>query len=144
MNKGILLIEDNPDDAALAVRAFRKLGLAAELTVRNSGEEALDYLLSRAADEHLPSLVLLDLQLPRMSGLDVLKAMRDNDRTRLLPVVVMTSSDEERDIQCSYRLGANSYLRKPVEFAEFTEVVGQLQNYWLTLNRPPGEPRRAV
>ena len=144
MNKGILLIEDNPDDAALAVRAFRKQGLAAELTVCNSGEEGLNYLLSQTADENLPRLVLLDLQLPRMSGLDVLKAMQDNDRTRLLPVVVMTSSDEDRDIQRSYRLGANSYLRKPVEFAEFADVVDQLQHYWLTLNRLPGEPRRAV
>lgn len=135
MNKRIFLVEDSPDDVALAVRAFRRNGLQVELDTAASGEEALAALL--AADS-TPDLIVLDLQLPRMNGLDVLRRLRAEPSTRRLPVVVMTSSDLDQDIAASYDAGANSFLRKPVDFADFVSLVGQLSRYWLELNRIPG------
>ncbi len=136
--KSILLIEDNPDDEALTLRALRKHDLADEVVVVRDGAEALAffYEATRAGDEHLPELVLLDLKLPKVDGLQVLKILRDDAHTRRLPVVVLSSSSEERDIVQSYDLGANSYIRKPVDFAEFSEAVRQLGIYWLCLNEP--------
>ncbi len=136
--KSILLIEDNPDDEALTLRALRKHDLADEVVVVRDGAEALAffYEATRAGDEHLPELVLLDLKLPKVDGLQVLKILRDDAHTRRLPVVVLSSSSEERDIVQSYDLGANSYIRKPVDFAEFSEAVRQLGIYWLGLNEP--------
>jgi len=136
--KSILLIEDNPDDEALTLRALRKHDLADEVVVVRDGAEALAffYEATRAGDEHLPELVLLDLKLPKVDGLQVLKILRDDAHTRRLPVVVLSSSSEERDIVQSYDLGANSYVRKPVDFAEFSEAVRQLGIYWLCLNEP--------
>ena len=136
--KSILLVEDNPDDEALTLRALRKHDLADEVVVVRDGAEALAffYEATRAGDEHLPELVLLDLKLPKVDGLQVLKILRDDAHTRRLPVVVLSSSSEERDIVQSYDLGANSYVRKPVDFAEFSEAVRQLAIYWLGLNEP--------
>jgi two-component system response regulator len=136
--KFILLVEDNPDDEALTLRALRKHDLADEVVVVRDGAEALAffYEATRAGDEHLPELVLLDLKLPKVDGLQVLKILRDDAHTRRLPIVVLSSSSEERDIAQSYDLGANSYVRKPVDFAEFSEAVRQLGVYWLGLNEP--------
>jgi two-component system response regulator len=136
--KSILLVEDNPDDEALTLRALRKHDLADEVVVVRDGAEALAffYETTRAGDEPLPDLVLLDLKLPKVDGLQVLKILRDDAHTRRLPVVVLSSSSEERDIVQSYELGANSYVRKPVDFAEFSEAVRQLAIYWLGLNEP--------
>jgi two-component system response regulator len=136
--KSILLVEDNPDDEALTLRALRKHDLADEVVVVRDGAEALAffYEATRAGDEHLPDLVLLDLKLPKVDGLQVLKILREDAHTRRLPVVVLSSSSEERDIVQSYDLGANSYVRKPVDFAEFSEAVRQLGVYWLGLNEP--------
>ena len=133
----ILLVEDNPDDELLALRALKKNNILNEVRVVRDGEEAIDYLSQMSGSEPLPEVVLLDLQLPKVSGLDVLKAIRANSRTRLLPVVVLTSSDEEKDIVDSYQLGANSYIRKPVDFNQFVEAVQQLGVYWLVLNMTP-------
>ena len=135
MNKRILLVEDNPDDAELASRAFRKHRVDVELENAASGEQALT-LLSNCRGRP-PRLVLLDLQLPRMSGLELLQHLRSGESTRLLPVVVLTSSDEEQDIRSAYAFGANSYLRKPVNFADFVSLIGDLHHYWLELNRVP-------
>lgn len=136
--KSILLVEDNPDDEALTLRALRKHDLADEVVVVRDGAEALAffYEATRAGQEPLPELVLLDLKLPKVDGLQVLKILRDDAHTRRLPVVVLSSSSEERDIVQSYDLGANSYVRKPVDFAEFSEAVRQLGIYWLGLNEP--------
>ena len=136
--KSILLVEDNPDDEALTLRALRKHDLADEVVVVRDGAEALAffYEATRAGDEPLPELVILDLKLPKVDGLQVLKILRDDAHTRRLPVVVLSSSSEERDIIQSYDLGANSYVRKPVDFAEFSEAVRQLAIYWLGLNEP--------
>jgi CheY-like chemotaxis protein len=136
--KSILLVEDNPDDEALTLRALRKHDLANEVVVVRDGAEALAffYEATRAGHEPLPELVLLDLKLPKVDGLQVLKILRDDAHTRRLPVVVLSSSSEERDIVQSYDLGANSYVRKPVDFAEFSEAVRQLAIYWLGLNEP--------
>jgi len=138
----ILLVEDNPDDVELTLRALRKEGLLAEVVVAHDGVEALDYLFARG--EHAgrdprrhPAVVLLDLKMPRIDGLEVLRRLRSDDRTRLLPVVVLTCSREERDLKDSYSLGANSYIRKPVDFDRFREAVRQLGVYWLTLNEAP-------
>jgi len=138
----ILLVEDNPDDVDLTLRALDRSGLDVETVVARDGVEALDYLFT--AGQHAgrdpdagPSVVLLDLKLPRVDGFEVLARLRADERTRLLPVVVLTSSREERDLDTSYSLGANSYIRKPVDFDRFRQVVGQLGAYWLTLNEAP-------
>lgn len=131
----IALVEDNPDDEALTLRALKKNGIANDIVVLRDGVEAVDFL--RAADKPLPQLILLDLKLPRMDGLEVLRALRANRRTQLLPIVILTSSKEERDLVEGYRLGANSYVRKPVDFNQFTEAVRQLGLYWLVLNETP-------
>ena len=138
----ILLVEDNPDDEALTLRALKKNNLANEVVVARDGVEALDYLFGAGAYagrdvSQLPKLVLLDLNLPRLSGLDVLRRIRLEPTTQILPVVVLTSSKEEHDVVESYRLGANSYVRKPVDFVEFVEAARQLGLYWLVVNEPP-------
>lgn len=139
-SKSILLVEDNPDDEALTLRALRKNNIANEVIVKRDGVEALEYLIGENAGP-LPQLVLLDLKLPRVDGLEVLRRVRTDARTRLLPVVILTSSDEEGDMMSGYALGANSYVRKPVDFAHFTEAVHQLGLYWLVLNEQPPTPR---
>ena len=142
----ILLVEDNPDDVELTRRAFRKSQFENEIVVARDGIEALDYLLGtgehrqRDASE-LPQLVLLDLKLPRLDGLQVLERVRGNPKTRLLPVVILTSSTEPRDLVGGYSHGANSYIRKPVDFEEFVDAVRQIAQYWLLLNQPaPASP----
>jgi CheY-like chemotaxis protein len=141
-DKIILLVEDNPDDEALTLRALRKANVRNEVVVAHDGVEALDYLFGRGDSSSpdmtsLPQVVLLDLKLPRVDGLEVLRRLREDDRTRLLPVVILTSSNEEEDRIAGYKLGANSYVRKPVEFGHFAEAVRQLGLYWLLLNEPP-------
>ncbi len=137
----ILLVEDNPDDEALTLRALKARNIFNEVVVVHDGAEALDYLLGTANSPDdlrpLPEVVLLDLKLPKVDGMEVLKRIRADARTEFLPVVVLTSSSEERDLVDSYRLGANSYVRKPVDFQQFAEAVGQLGLYWLLLNRTP-------
>jgi two-component system response regulator len=140
--KTILLVEDNPDDELLAIRALKKNNIANTIDVARDGAEALDYLFCEGqyADSdptHKPQVILLDLKLPKIDGLTVLQRIRDNEATRLLPVVILTSSDEERDLIESYSLGANSYVRKPVDFDQFTEAIRQLGLYWLVLNVLP-------
>jgi two-component system response regulator len=133
----ILLVEDNPKDEALALRALRKCAIAGEVAVARDGAEAVDFLFDRGS-ARLPQLVLLDLKLPKLSGLEVLRRIRAEERTRLLPVVILTTSVEERDRLDGYRSGANSYVRKPVDFSAFAEAIVQLGRYWLELNeRPP-------
>jgi two-component system response regulator len=137
--KNILLVEDNPDDEALTRRALRINRIDNPVVVVRDGAEALDYLLGRGyyadcRESKLPGVVLLDLNLPKIGGLEVLERLRLDQRTRLLPVVVLTSSREERDVQEAYMRGANSYIRKPVDFNLFLDAVGQLGNYWLNLN----------
>ncbi len=138
----ILLVEDNPDDEALTIRAFQKNNLANDIVVARDGAEALEYLFGtgryagRDSSEQ-PNLVLLDLKLPQVDGLEVLRQMRADPRTQVVPVVIMTSSREESDIQSGYLLGANSYVCKPVDFGEFLEATRQLGLYWLLLNQPP-------
>ena len=146
-NKVILLVEDNPDDEALTLRALAKNNILNEVVVTHDGVDALDYLFGRGrysdrdvAD--LPQVVLLDLKLPKIDGLDVLKQIRVDPRTRLQPVVILTTSDEDHDITAGYELGANSFIRKPVDFEEFMEAVRQLGLYWLVLNVPPREQAR--
>jgi len=140
MNKKyILLVEDNPDDQTLTVRALKKANILNEIVVANNGEEALDYLFGTGvyADRDLsimPEVILLDLRMPKIDGLEVLKRVRANERTKFLPVVILTSSLEERDLVESYKLGANSYIQKPVDFVEFAESVRTLGVYWLALN----------
>ena len=129
----ILLVEDNPDDEALTVMALRDV--PATLEVARDGQEAMDYLTNDGRP--LPRLVLLDLKLPKIDGLEVLRRIREDDRTRLTPVVVLTSSNAPNDVVASYRLGANSYVRKPVHFNQFSEMIRQLGTYWLGVNEPP-------
>lgn len=141
-NAKILLVEDNRDDEELTLRALRHHNIANDVVVTRDGVEALDYLFSRGEyagkDENdLPQVVLLDLKLPKIDGLEVLKEMRADERTKALPVVVLTSSNEEKDIIDSYNLGANSYVRKPVDFVQFIAAVEQLGMYWLVLNQSP-------
>ncbi|HEY5382550.1 MAG TPA: response regulator [Acidobacteriaceae bacterium] len=134
----ILLVEDDPDHEALAIRALRKANVANEIRVAHDGAEALDYVNGIVkGEQRMPQLVLLDLKLPKVEGLEVLRAIRAADKTSLLPVVILTSSDEERDIVSSYRLGVNSYIRKPVNFNDFAEATRQLGMYWLLLNQCP-------
>lgn len=145
-SNAILLVEDNPDDEALTLRAFSKNNIRNPVVVAHNGAEALDYLFANGSYagrdvSELPQVVLLDLKLPKVDGLEVLRRIRADGRTELLPVVVLTSSKEEQDLVESYRLGANSYVRKPVNFDEFVEAARQLGLYWLLLNEAP--PRRS-
>jgi two-component system response regulator len=142
----ILLVEDNPDDIELTLRAFRKRRILNPVVVLRDGQEALDYLFGtgRYADREpsgVPLVILLDLKLPRVDGLEVLRRIRADERTRMQPVVMLTSSVEEEDLIASYRLGVNSYIRKPVDFEQFVEVVAQIGLYWLLLNEPPPDER---
>jgi CheY-like chemotaxis protein len=134
----ILLVEDNPDDEELCVRALRRSQIKNEIVVAHDGVEAVEYLLDQNAGER-PHLVLLDLKLPRLDGLQVLERLRADPRTHTTPIVVLTTSDEQRDLIESYNLGANSYIRKPVDFTQFSEAIRAIGVYWLSLNRqPPG------
>ncbi len=145
-NKMILLVEDNPDDEALTLRAFEKNNMTNEVVVAHDGAEAIEWLFAEGAhsdrdpDDH-PEVVLLDLKLPKVDGLEVLRRIRENERTKLLPVIILTTSEEESDRLAGYSLGANSYIRKPVDFSQFIEAVRQLGLYWLVLNESPPEPR---
>lgn len=137
-SKTILLVEDNPDDEALTLRALQKSDIFNEVTVARDGQEALDYFFGEGASERpAPAVVLLDLKLPKIDGLEVLRRIRADPRTRLQPLVILTSSKEEQDIVSGYSLGANSYIRKPVDFSQFMEAIRQLGLYWLVLNEPP-------
>ena len=140
----ILLVEDNPDDVALTLRALKSHNITNDVIVAGDGVQALEYLFGKdggSGAEELPAVVLLDLKLPRVNGMEVLQRIRAEERTKLLPVVILTSSDEERDVIDGYSLGANSYVRKPVDFVEFTQAAKQLGLYWLLMNRtpPPGK-----
>ncbi len=145
-NKFILLVEDNPDDEALTLRALKKNNIANEVTVARDGAEALDFLFCRGIHakrdaRELPAITLLDLKLPKIDGIEVLKQIRSSPQTQMLPVVILTSSREEQDLINGYRLGANSYIRKPVDFNQFMEAVRQLGLYWLVLNETAPAPR---
>jgi two-component system response regulator len=138
----ILLVEDNPTDAELTIRALKKKNLANNLVWVKDGAEALDFLFATGeyadrSEKELPKLVLLDLRMPKVDGLEVLQRIKADERTRKIPVVVLTSSKEDKDIVESYKLGVNSYVSKPVEFDEFTEAVSTLGLYWILLNKPP-------
>lgn len=140
--KIILLVEDNPQDEALTLRALNKIRVANCIDVVRDGQQALDYLLCQGEfvqrqGQDLPTVVLLDIGLPRLSGLEVLKQLRARSETQFLPIVILTSSDEERDRLASYRGGANSFVRKPLDFAEFAEAVARVGVYWLATNEPP-------
>ena len=144
-DKIILLVEDNADDEVLTLRALKKNNIRNEVVIARNGAEALDYLFGTGAYAGremsvMPAVTLLDLKLPKIDGLEVLRRIRADDRTKLLSVVILTSSKEERDLINGYSLGANSYIRKPVDFAQFTEAVRELGLYWLVLNEPP--PKR--
>ncbi len=140
--RAILLVEDNPDDEALTLRALKKNDISNEVLVAHDGAEALEFLFTKSNGngDGLPALVLLDLKLPKVDGLEVLRRVRADARTRLLPVVILTTSREEQDLANGYQLGANSYIRKPVDFGQFTESVRQLGLYWLVLNETPPSP----
>ena len=138
----ILLVEDNPDDVELTMRAFSKNNIANEVVVARDGAEALDYLFCRGAftdrdDEDQPRLILLDLKLPKLDGLQVLERLRADERTKLIPVVILTSSKEEQDLISGYKNGANSYVRKPVDFNQFVDAVRHIGLYWLLINESP-------
>lgn len=137
--KMILLVEDDPDHELLTIRALRKSNIANDIRVARDGEEAVNMLFGTGDDalKTGPQVVLLDLKLPKIDGLEVLRRIRENERTRMLPVVILTSSDEESDVVRSYKLGVNSYIRKPVNFTEFAEATRQLGMYWLVLNECP-------
>ena len=148
VSKTILLVEDNPDDAMLTLRTFKKSNIVNPITVVKDGVEALDFLFARGAYAEragtpLPALVILDLKLPKLDGLGVLKAIRGKERTRRIPVVILTSSKEEQDLIQGYSLIANSYVRKPVDFAEFMEAARVLGIFWLMTNQPPPEQNTA-
>ena len=141
-DKLILLVEDNPDDEALTRRALKKNNIRNEVVVARDGVEALDYLFGTGAYTGrdmsvMPTVTLLDIKLPKIDGLEVLRRLRADERTKLLPVVILTSSKEERDLIEGYKLGASSYIRKPVDFSQFTEAVRELGLYWLVLNETP-------
>lgn len=138
----ILLVEDNADDEMLTLRALRKQKLANQIDVVRDGAEALDYLQGQGKYSHrnkldIPQIIMLDLKLPKINGLQVLEQIRAMSHTSMIPVVILTSSDEEQDIAQSYTLGANSYVRKPVDFEDFIQAVGQIGLYWLLVNKPP-------
>ena len=140
--KIILLVEDNPDDVALTVRAFKKNNISNKVIVAKDGVEALDYLFGKGMYagrdvKDMPVIVLLDLKLPRIDGLEVLRSIRQNEFTKLLPVVILTSSAEEQDVINGYKLGVNSYIRKPVDYNQFSEAIKNLGLYWLVWNEPP-------
>lgn len=144
-DESILLVEDNPDDELLTLRAMKQNKIANVIVVARDGAEALDYLFGTGAyagreSSPLPGLILLDLKLPKVDGLEVLRRLRDDKRTKLIPVVILTSSKEEQDRLSGYQLGCNSYVRKPVDFTAFVEATGHLGMYWLVINEPP--PRR--
>jgi CheY-like chemotaxis protein len=144
--KTILLVEDNANDEYLTLRALKKYNVANDVVVAHDGVEALDYLFATGAHagrdtRELPLVVLLDLKLPKVDGLEVLRRVRSDERTRLLPVVILTSSNEERDVINGYKLGTNSYVQKPVDFTAFMDAVGQLGLYWLMLNQPVPPPK---
>jgi two-component system, response regulator len=146
-DKVILLVEDNPDDEALTLRALKKNNIRNEVVVAHDGAQALEYLFGGGAYAGrdmsvMPAVTLLDLKLPKIDGLEVLRRLRADERTRFLSVVILTSSKEEQDLINSYRLGANSYIRKPVDFTQFMEAVRELSRYWLLWNEPP--PRRGA
>ncbi len=143
--KSILLVEDNPDDEELTIRSLRKAKIANEIVVTRDGQEAVDFLLCQGKyvgrdTSRQPAVVLLDLKLPKLNGLDVLKVIRADSRTRIIPVVVLTSSSEDEDMLSSYEYGANSYVRKPVDFSAFADAVTQLGIFWLLHNQEP--PKR--
>ena len=143
----ILLVEDNPDDVELTLRAFKNGNIRNEIVVARDGAEALDYLFVTGAyagrdADIMPAVILLDLRLPKIDGMEVLRRLRADERTKLLPVVILTSSKEERDLIDGYTLGANSYIRKPVDFVQFSEAVRHLGLYWLIINEPPPMPGR--
>jgi CheY-like chemotaxis protein len=145
--KVILLVEDNPDDEELTLRAFERNNIANEVIVARDGAEALDLIFgtgAHAGKDIVPTIavILLDLKLPKIDGLEVLRQLRENERTRMLPVVILTSSNQEQDVTSSYSLGANSYIRKPVDFEQFSRAVGYLGLYWLVLNESPPLPIR--
>jgi len=141
MKKIILLVEDNSDDEILTIRALKKNNLVNDIDVARDGAEALDYLLGTNEDGTykfpLPTLVILDLKLPKIDGIEVLKQLRSNNRTKFIPIVVLTSSKEQQDIAASYGFGANSFIRKPVDFVQFIEVASKIGVYWLALNESP-------
>jgi two-component system response regulator len=144
INAPILLVEDNPDDEALTRRAFKRSNIANDMHVVRDGQEALDHLFGEGSEEReAPALILLDLKLPKVDGLEVLKQIRSHDHTRLVPVVILTSSREETDLVAGYGSGANSYVRKPVDFDQFSESVRQLGLYWLVVNESPPVQRAA-
>ena len=145
----ILLVEDNPSDAELTLHALRKNKLANRIQLARDGEEALDFLFCRSAFSDrtfdlLPRLILLDLKLPKVDGLEVLRQVKSDERTKMVPVVILTGSKEERDLVASYQLGVNSYIQKPVDFGQFAEVARQLGLYWLLVNQPPPATFRAA
>jgi CheY-like chemotaxis protein len=146
-DRTILLVEDNADDEALTLRALKKNNIRNEIIIARNGAEALDYLFGTGAYagrdlKVMPTIILLDLKLPKIDGLEVLRRIRADERTKLLSVVILTSSKEEQDLINGYSLGANSYIRKPVDFAQFTEAIRELGLYWLVLNEPP--PKRGT
>jgi two-component system response regulator len=148
MSKTILLVEDNPDDVKLTLRAFKRNNMLNPIVVARDGVEALDFLFARdayaeRAGKPPPTLVILDLKLPRLDGLEVLRAIRGDERTKFIPVVILTSSKEQQDLMQGYALGANSYVRKPVDFTEFMEAVRLLGIYWLMTNQPPPQRQSA-
>ena len=146
-NATVLMVEDNPDDEALILRSLRRANLKNDIVVTRDGAEALDYLFftgayTGSAPKQLPVVVLLDLKLPKIDGLEVLRRMRTHELTKLVPTIVLSSSDEEQDIADSYRFGANSYVQKPVRSGDFTAAVQELGLYWLLLNKPPASAKR--
>jgi CheY-like chemotaxis protein len=145
-NKTILLVEDNPDDVELTLRAFRKSNIMNEVIVKRDGAEALDFFFGKdgvadKGDNGLPCVILLDLKLPKIGGLEVLKKLRADERTKLIPTVILTSSKEQGDVVNGYKFGCNSYIRKPVDFNHFAEAVKQLGLYWLIMNETPPKNR---
>jgi len=139
LNRPILVVEDNPVDLDLTQRAFAKHRIANLIQVARDGEEALDFIPRWEAGEPLPSVILLDLKLPKVNGLDVLRRLKSHRQTSIVPVIILTTSAEDRDIQEAYRLGANSYIVKPVDFEKFVEVAAQIEMYWCVLNTPPNQ-----